>query len=359
MVDKMVKATTLVLDTWEQKIRNAGGSTQLDINNDMKTITSHVISHTTFGNNYKEGEQMFQQMEALVRIIAELFTNPFFFLPGFRFFPTTRNRSFYKLIHQNEKILEQVIRIRQKQARTNEIFCAKDILDLMMSTNCNNDKRKVLNETTCQLNIQNLVDECKTLFLAGYATTSLFLTWTMLLLAEYPEWQERARIEILEVCGFNNDMDVTKLNQMKIVGMILNEVHRLFPVLPQLTRVASKDMQLKDIFVPKGLILEIPVLHMHHDLQLWGENVMEFDPNRFAKGVSKACQHQQSFIPFSFGPRNCLGQYFSLMESKVVVATVLSRFQLSISPSYKHCPHNPFLHSPKFGVQLIIKKIDT
>jgi len=135
-----------------------------------------------------------------------------------KFFPTIRNQNFYKLIHKNEKILEQVIQIRQKQARTNEYFCAKDILDLMMSIDCNNDKRKVLDETTCQLSIQNLVDECKTLFLAGYATTSSFLTWTMLLLAKYPEWQERARIEIREVCGFNNDMDVTKLNQMKIVG---------------------------------------------------------------------------------------------------------------------------------------------
>jgi cytochrome P450 len=141
--------------------------------------------------------------------------------------------------------------------------------------------------------------------------------------------------------------------------MILNEVHRLFPVVPQLTRLASKDMQLGDIFVPKGLILEIPVLHMHHDPKLWGENVMEFDPNRFAKGVSKAYQHQQSFIPFSFGPRNCLGQNFSLMESKVVIASVLSRFRLSVSPSYKHCPVNLFLHNPKFGVQLIIKKLDT
>ncbi len=54
--------------------------------------------------------------------------------------------------------------------------------------------------------------------------------------------------------------------------------------------------------MPKGLVLEILVLHMHHDLQLWGENVMEFDPNRFAKGTSKVCQHQQSFIPFFFGP---------------------------------------------------------
>jgi cytochrome P450 len=132
----------------------------------------------------------------------------------------------------------------------------------------------------------------------------------------------------------------------KIVAMISNEVHQLFPILPQLTRVASKDMQLGDIFVPKVLILEILVLHMHHDPQLWEENLMEFDPNRFAKGVSKACQHQQNFLPFSFGPQNCLRQNFSLMESKFVVVNVLSHFQLLVSPSYKQCPHNPFFHSP-------------
>lgn len=78
MVNKMAKVTTLVLDAWEQKVWNARGSIQLKINNDMRTITSHVISHTTFGNDCKEGKQMFQQMEALVQIIVEIVTNPFF-----------------------------------------------------------------------------------------------------------------------------------------------------------------------------------------------------------------------------------------------------------------------------------------
>jgi cytochrome P450 len=121
--------------------------------------------------------------------------------------------------------------------------------------------------------------------------------------------------------------------------------------------VASKDMQLGDIFVPKSLVLEIPMFHMHQDSKLWGENLMKFDPSRFAKGVSKACQHQQSFIPFSVGPQNCIGQNITLIESKVVVASVLSCFQLSISPSCRHCPENIFIHKPKFGVQLIIKSL--
>ncbi len=82
-----------------------------------------------------------------------------------------------------------------------------------MSTS-NNDNMKVDGD---QLNIQDVVDECKTLYLAGFATTLVHLTWTMLLLAEYLEWQQCAQVEILEVCGLNNDMDSTKFNQLKIV----------------------------------------------------------------------------------------------------------------------------------------------
>jgi hypothetical protein len=96
MVNTMVKATTLVLDTWEKKIQDAGGSIELEINNDMGIITSSVISHTTFGNNYKEGQQIFEHMEALVHIFSKAFMNPLFFLPGYRLF-----LSFSRFLNEN------------------------------------------------------------------------------------------------------------------------------------------------------------------------------------------------------------------------------------------------------------------
>ncbi len=84
--------------------------------------------------------------------------------------------------------------------------------------------------------------------------------------------------------------------------MILNEVHRLFTILPRMIRVATNDTKLGDIFVPKGLMFKIPTFQIQQNPTLWGEDEMEFNPNRFAKGVSKACQDPQGFIPFSFGP---------------------------------------------------------
>jgi cytochrome P450 len=82
---------------------------------------------------------------------------------------------------------------------------------------------------------------------------------------------------------------------------------------------------------------------------------MEFNPNRLAKGVSKACQDPQGFIPFSFGPWYCIGQNLAMLESKLIVAKVLSRFQLLISPNYIHNPQYLAILTPKFNVQLHVK----
>jgi cytochrome P450 len=139
--------------------------------------------------------------------------------------------------------------------------------------------------------------------------------------------------------------------------MILNEMHRLFPILPQMVRVATNSTQLGDIFVPKGLILEIPTFQIHINPTLWGEDGMEFNPNRFAKGVSKACQDPQGFIPFFFGPQYCIGQNLAMLESKFIVAKVLSHFQLLVSLNYIHYPQYLGILSPKFGVQLHVKKL--
>jgi cytochrome P450 len=141
------------------------------------------------------------------------------------------------------------------------------------------------------------------------------------------------------------------------VGMILNETSRLFPIIPSFLRIATKDVQLDDIFVPKVSALEIPAHQIHRDTKLWGDDALTFNPHRFDKGVSQACKHPQGFFPFSFGPRYCIGQNFANMELKIVLAMVLSQFQLSISPNYKHCPRHMVTQRPLYGLQLIVKSL--
>jgi len=119
------------------------------------------------------------------------------------------------LAQEIDKTIKQIIEIRHNQEIANKTSYGDDLLGLMLKSM---NGAKVGDIIKCQLNIQDIFNECKSFFLGGFETTSTFITWTMLLLAEYPEWQDHARKEILEVCGPNIEMDTSKLNRMKNVS---------------------------------------------------------------------------------------------------------------------------------------------
>lgn len=78
------------------------------------------------------------------------------------------------------------------------------------------------------------------------------------------------------------------------VGMIMNETLWTFPPAPMVDRVAGKDLQLKNSFIPKGMTVEFAMGAMHQDKEYWGEDVAKWNPKRFANGIAGACSHPQS-----------------------------------------------------------------
>lgn len=211
-------------------------------------------------------------------------------------------------------------------------------------------------ESSSKLTTQQLMDECKTFFFAGHDTTALLLAWTMMLLAAYPSWQERARHEILNTCGAEIP-SAESLGKLKILGMILNESLRLYTPASLLARQAFRDNNLGELRIPKGLSIWIPTLAIHHNKEIWGADADEFKPERFAEGVSKACKHPMGFVPFSSGPRSCVGQALAIMETKLVLALILTRFTFRLSPNYRHAPVFVLTLKPKYGIHLILEKL--
>ena len=88
---------------------------------------------------------------------------------------------------------------------------------------------------------------------------------------------------------------------------------------------------------------------------LWGDDVKQFKPERFVNGVASATKGL-SFLPFSSGPRTCIGQNFSMLQAKLFVAKVLQRFSVELSPSYTHAPFPAATTFPQHGAHLIIRK---
>lgn len=138
------------------------------------------------------------------------------------------------------------------------------------------------------------------------------------------------------------------------MSMILNEVLRLYPPGILLGRTIEKETKLdEDVILPGGAQIVIPTLMVHRDPELWGEDVNEFKPERFADGISKATRNQVSFLPFGWGPRFCPGQNIALMEAKMALVLILRRFSFELSPSYIHAPHTVLTLHPQFGAPLI------
>ncbi|ONI33087.1 hypothetical protein PRUPE_1G404900 [Prunus persica] len=102
---------------------------------------------------------------------------------------------------------------------------------------------------------------------------------------------------------------------------------------------------------------DLVTLFLQYDPKYWGEQVEEFNPERFAEGAAKASKDQFAFYPFGWGPRICLGQTFAVIEAKMALAMILQHFSFELSPSYIHAPIMGMTLQPQHGAPIILHRI--
>ncbi|KAL8167132.1 hypothetical protein V2J09_008631 [Rumex salicifolius] len=331
-----------MVSLWEKRISN--GEQEFDVCNDLVTVSADSISRAAFGSSYKEGRQVFQLLREQVLLLIQ--TSQSVYIPGLRHLPTKNNSKMKASNSEIKCLLSGIINKRMKEEEARE-----DLLGILMSSSLQNQdcEKKKFRITT-----EEMIDECKLFFFSGQETTSTLLTWTMILLAKHQEWQSRARSEVFATFG-NEQPNFEGLNHMKTMTMILHEVLRLYPPFVEIRRMVVKDnTKLGTLVLPKGVILSMPIIYIHNDLQVWGDDVKEFNPERFSQGISNASRGIMSLLGFGWGPRVCIGSNFAMVEAKVVLSMILQRFEFQLSPSYIHGP-SPFgiLH-PQFGAPVIV-----
>nr|CAB3488900.1 unnamed protein product [Digitaria exilis] len=137
-------------------------------------------------------------------------------------------------------------------------------------------------------------------------------TWCLMLLAAHPDWQVRARAEVLEVCRGQTMLDIDTLRQLKIITMVIQETLRLYPPASLIMREALTDVSLGGVDVPCGTIIQVAISMLHLDKDAWGPDADEFRPDRFANGAAAACKPAHMYMPFGYGPRLCTGQNLAM-----------------------------------------------
>ncbi|XP_077526710.1 putative cytochrome P450 6a13 [Haemaphysalis longicornis] len=208
--------------------------------------------------------------------------------------------------------------------------------------------------------LNELATNVMNVFLAGYDTTRLALTYWFFVMGKNPEIQEKMRDEVLE--AFEKEgkhLSVQTLMGLPCTNQVINEVLRMYPpVCGFTTRKAKEDFQCGNYLIKEGMSVIVPTYNLHHDPHYWTDPE-KFDPERFSP-KNKHLIYPVAYQPFGLGVRVCVGQRFALIELASTTAQVLRHFRITLGPSQKSdlgLRSHAFLLVPKNPVRIKLHRL--
>ena len=154
-------------------------------------------------------------------------------------------------------------------------------------------------------------------FLAGHETSASALAWALYLLATHPDWQE----QVAKEAAILTAPDYASVAKLKLSRGVFRETLRLYPPVPMMVRQSTCPVTFRNREIAPGSQMVVSPWHLHRHTGLW-DNPDGFDPARWHTENGKACQ-RDAYIPFSTGPRVCIGAGFAMVEGPLL----LSMFQ--------------------------------
>ncbi|KAK1361672.1 Cytochrome P450, family 721, subfamily A, polypeptide 1 [Heracleum sosnowskyi] len=333
-VPEMVASVTKVLNKLEEIIGEKE-EIEMDVHKEFYNLTAEVQSKAAFGSNFEKGKHIFELQQPQKFLYSQALHSVY--IPGFRYLPTKLNKLRWKLDKETRDSVRMIIETCRNTNKN-----STDFLSVLLSR---------LSEG---FDMDDVIDECKTLFF-GWEATANTLTWAILLLAQNQEWQEKAREEVLQVCKGNEHLLAENLQELKIVDMIIKETVRLYTPDNFLTRKTLKNTKLGSLNIPAKTELYIPQTVVHHDTEIWGPDAHEFNPARFVDPP----MHLAAFFPFGLGARMCVGRHYALAEVKISLAMLIKKFCFTVSPSYVHAPMMFVMVQPQYGAHVLVRRITT
>jgi len=295
----------------------------------MQLATLDIIGRSGFGVNFGALSGKTPELENY-EILMKEFQNPIHFFGKLDALLGTKKKLYKKLDDFMDWMLSLVEKKRKIISESGSDYEPKDILDMLVMGHDSEDG--ILGD-------RQLIHNLNTFFIAGHETTAGAVSSALHLLADHPDHQQKVFDEIIRVCGYDAPT-YDQLKEMDYLHNCLKETLRLFPPAPVMVRKAKQDIVVNGFNIPKDSTLGLWVYTIHRDPKYW-ENPDTFDPDRF-RDENKHKRHRYAWIPFSLGPRQCIGNNLALMEMKMMIIRVVQKFQILSDPNAEK-PNSPYM----------------
>lgn len=327
----MVEETLAALARWAEP---AQCSTAISVDQEMMRLTLTIVGKallsidlgaeaSEFGQAFKRANARFGYENMLSIMLPWL--------------PTRQNRQYKSAIQTMDRLVYEIIARRRAEPSDYD-----DLLTMLLAAR---DE-----ETGEGMSDRQLRDEMMTILLAGHETTANALTWTFYLLSQHPQAAARLHAEVDGVLA-GQPPGVADLPHLPYTRMVLQEALRLYPPAWSIARRAVEDDVLGGYPIPAGTVVHISFYALHRHPRLW-DAPEQFRPERFSEEEVEK-RHKFAYLPFSTGPRKCIGDQFALTEGQLILAAVAQRFDLTLAPGQRSDTAALITLTPKHGMSMI------
>lgn len=207
MSSMMVETTTCMLDRWTELINS--GNPEIEAEGEIISTAGEIIAKTSFGMSYGNGRTVFKKLRTMQQTLFK--SSRYVGVPFGKYMCLGQNLEAERLGKEIDSLLLSIIVDRKKSmAHNGGGKEPRNLLEILLEEN------HVEGQKERKLSMSELIDNCKTLFFGGHETTALAITWSLLLLAVHPMWQNELREEIKQVIGDVN-IDATMVASLKKV----------------------------------------------------------------------------------------------------------------------------------------------
>ncbi|MFE0091458.1 cytochrome P450 [Streptomyces sp. NPDC058991] len=310
--------TAGLLDRW-----STAPDGTVDVVDEMTRLALRAVARILFGTD----------VEAAVPVVERCFPviGEYTLRRGYspvnppRDWPTPGNRRAAAAMEELYGVCDRIIEERRAEG---DAAKGDDLLTLLARAERSAERSEENSEESSAdgaLDASEIRDQVLIFLLAGHETTATSLAFALHLLARHPEQQSRARAEAVRILG-GRTPEAYDLNALPYLTQVLKEAMRLYPAAPVIGRRAVADAVVDGHTIPAGAdVVVAPWVTQRHP-RYW-EDPDRFDPERFAPGAEKD-RPRYAWFPFGGGPRACIGQHFSMLESVLALAMVLSAYEL-------------------------------